>query len=54
MEVDGVSYTFFFGRILREIKVKFSFFSHKITSANKNIPEGFFQDVQETILYHDW
>lgn len=43
-----------FGRLLREIKVKFSFFPHKITSANKYIPEGFFQDVQETILDHDW
>ena len=39
---------------MREIKVKFSFFPHKITSANKYIPEGFFQDVQETILDHDW
>ena len=39
---------------MREIKVKFSFFPQKITSANKYIPEGFFQDVQETILDHDW
>ena len=48
----GVSYTFFWTNFERN-QSKVHFFSHKITSANKNIPEGFFQDVQETILYHD-